>query len=150
MSPEQTAIRGPIKEGPKTMMLVAISAETFRMPNGNNHHLLKFALICSLPPRRSRVRRLVSILSCALHSGLSCVERTVLLSLPKHQAHILAATNAAASIEYSRARERLPYSGIRNFRPGVDSDRRKPRYSRTGSAGTYSYSYPDRYACLPR
>src|SRR4051794_37696274 len=34
---------GPIKEGPKMMMLAAISAETFRMPNGSSHHLLNSA-----------------------------------------------------------------------------------------------------------
>src|SRR5215217_7396166 len=55
------------------MMLSATSTERFRMPNGSNHHLLKSALICSLLATGSL--RLVSIFSCALRSGLSCVER---------------------------------------------------------------------------
>src|SRR5918998_3671064 len=62
-----------MKEGRKTMMLDAASVEAARIHNGSNHHLLKFALICSL--RATGSRRLVSIFSCALRSGLSCVER---------------------------------------------------------------------------
>jgi hypothetical protein len=53
-----------IKEDPKTRMFNAVSAEAVRIPNGSNHHLLKFALICSLLASGSRLRRLASILSC--------------------------------------------------------------------------------------
>src|ERR671933_936326 len=76
-----------MKEGRKTMMLTAVSADAVRIVNGSNHHLLKFAaLICSLPQSGSRLRAplLVSILSSsyALLSGsCSYVERTVLTPL---------------------------------------------------------------------
>src|SRR5215210_869444 len=53
LGPEQSIATGllavwSMKEGPKTRMLRAISAEAVRIPNGSSHHLLKFALICSL------------------------------------------------------------------------------------------------------
>jgi hypothetical protein len=53
LGPEQSIATGLLavcwmKEGPKTRMLRALSAEAVRIPNGSNHHLLKFALIC--PP----------------------------------------------------------------------------------------------------
>src|ERR671926_1431469 len=75
-----------MKEGRKTMMLRAVSADAVRIVNGSNHHLLKFAaLICSLPQSGSRLRAplLVSILSSSyallsLCGPCSCVERTVL------------------------------------------------------------------------
>src|SRR5215216_1946925 len=66
-----------MKEGRKTMMLDAASAEAVRIHNGSNHRLLKFALMCSLLATGSR--RLVSIFSCALRSVLSCVERCFVL-----------------------------------------------------------------------
>src|SRR3954447_6007629 len=56
-------------------MLNAVSAEAVRIQNGSNHQLLKFALICSLMVIGPCPRRLVSILSCAISSGLSCIVR---------------------------------------------------------------------------
>ena len=36
-----------MKEGPKTRILSAVSAEAVRIPNGSNHHLLECVPICS-------------------------------------------------------------------------------------------------------
>ena len=64
-----------MKKDPKTRMFNAVSAEAVRIPNGNNHHLLKFALMCSLLETRSRLRRLVSILFVSYSGRYSCIER---------------------------------------------------------------------------
>src|SRR5215207_8890607 len=79
-----------MKEGRKTMMLDAVRAEAVRIHNGSNHHLLKFALICSLHATGSR--RLVSIFSYGLRSGLSCVEQC--FTLFEHGARYLNAYSA--------------------------------------------------------
>src|SRR5215207_8383703 len=89
------------------MMLTAISAETFRMPNGRYHHLLKFfALICSLWPSRSRVRRLVSILSLGIHPLLCPTLRPLVCRT--NGAHPLRARRATISYAYSATYTKRP------------------------------------------
>jgi hypothetical protein len=88
------------------MMLTAIRAETLRIPNGSNHHLLNFAPICSLLPTGSRLRRLVSILflvsilSCALRFGFPCVERRALIPF-EHAARYQKKIQPVATLELS-------------------------------------------------
>src|SRR5215210_959354 len=82
LGPEQSIATGLLavcwmKEGPKTRMLRAISAEAVRIENGSNHHLLKFALICSLLATGSRLRRLVSILSSGARRRRASLNRFV-------------------------------------------------------------------------
>src|SRR5215212_3332947 len=71
LGPEQSIGDGLLavcwmKEGPKTRILSAVSAEAVRIPNGSNHHLLKFALICP-PSWRSGTPHDILRLKCLLY-----------------------------------------------------------------------------------
>src|ERR687897_807534 len=64
-----------MKEGPKTRMLSAVSAEAVRIPNGSSHHLLKFALICSLLATEHAARYLTPIVPLIQNELLNTAQR---------------------------------------------------------------------------
>ena len=66
-----------MKEGPKTRILSAVSAETVRIPNGSSHHLLKFALICSLLASGHAARYLTPTVPLIQNELLNTAQRTL-------------------------------------------------------------------------
>src|SRR5829696_7193030 len=83
-----------MKEGRKTMMLDALSAEAMRIHNGSNHHLLKLALICSLLAAGSR-RWLFSVSSTQIKDEGPSLYRTTPFCNGKHTRELqLHATDA--------------------------------------------------------
>src|SRR5215216_2624905 len=93
------------KEGGKTMITNALSAEAVRIQNGSNHHLLKFALIRSLLTTGSRFWRLVSILSC-IHPLLCSTLRSPMRR--KNGAHPPLRARRAKSYIYSAPYAKRP------------------------------------------
>src|SRR5215210_8408285 len=81
LGPEQSIATGllavwSMKEGPKTRMLRVISAEAVRILNGSSHHLLKFALICSLLTTGHATRYLTPTVPLIQNELLNTAQRT--------------------------------------------------------------------------
>ena len=117
-------------------MLAAVSAEAVRIHNGSNHHLLKFALICSLHATGSR--RLVSIFSYGLRSGLSCNDVSLSSStahdILRLQCHLYK-TTWPNTVQRALIEERKGYEDAQNRSKDTQKTRSLSEAVRSGTVG---------------